>query len=269
MGPLIAEEGKLYISNDLGSAEPNVLLNLTDDTTLNSILNEMTGVRPFYDSRGVLMTNSLYITTMSKTPLLKPSLDSLGEAWLDLYAADNDAAKDQLGQGYKLSKSLCLGMVYGMGAAKLGRILGEARVILRDVEHKAIVNEFWDTLPDVRDFRDAVVAIFKKAKKKGEPFVNPFGFPLPTGKPKDAMNLIIQSSVSCWVRHLNSILYRDERFELIGVIHDELVTQVNEEYVEDYRKALKDAIDETNHKFQLKYPLGMGWKTANSFAGFK
>ena len=269
MEPIVADSGQMVVSCDLTSAEPNILLNLSGDVTLYAILYEMNGKRPYRDSRGFLMTNSLYITTMSITPLLAPKIAELGEPWLDLYKKDADAAKDALGAPYKVCKGLCLAMIYGMQHRKLQKECVDADFNVTEEEAKAIISSFWASIPQARALRDRILAVFNKAKEEKRPFCNPFGFPLPTGKPKDSMNLIIQSSVSSWVRHLGTKLYPQDWFNLIAIIHDEFIFQVPENRTEEFRNLLTECVAETNEQFKLAYPLQLGWKVAKSFGGFK
>jgi hypothetical protein len=268
MGPIVADEGNVLISQDLAGAEPNLLLNYSDDQTLYSILYNLKGVKPYWD-RGVLMTDNLYVTTMSSTPLLGPLLETLGENWATLWVTDQDTAKTQIGGVYPTCKASCLALLYGMQKARLSRQLAEVGVIMTDAEVANIYNGFWDSLPAVKALRDFLIYEFKQAKKKKQCYMSPMGFPLPTGKANDALNYCVQSGVSSWIRRLNQELFKHDWFYLIAIIHDELIVSVPEHRVEEYRAILLQEVDNCNKFFGLKYPMRLGFTVSKDFYGFK
>lgn len=264
---MVRSRGQVFCVNNC-SGEPTVLLNLSEDPTLYSVLYGMRGKRPYWE-KGLLLSDSLYVTTMSQTPLLKSLLDSLGEDWLDLWITDNDQAKKQLGSKYAICKMIVLALIYGLGIASLGRHLFEADVVMTKEEITAIYNGFWDSLPQAKLLRDYLSLEFKKAKKKHQCYVSPLGFPLPSGDPHKGLNYCVQSGVSSWIRKLNLDLFSNEKFRLIAIIHDELVTEVAEKDLEEYQTELYRAEAACNEFFGFKYPLKLGFNVARNFYEFK
>lgn len=268
MSPLIPDEGNVFVASDVGSAEPTILLNLCEDPTLYSILYEQKGKKPSWQGN-ILLTDSMYITTMSSTPLLGPLLRDLGGDWVELYYKDSDEAKKKLGSKYALSKKFVLALLYGLGKKSLGADMRESNVIMTNEEVAAVYNGFWDSIPQARDFRDVIAHMFKKAYKEKRPFMSPFGLPLPSSQSSKGFNYIIQSSVSSFIRRLNMNLLKHDWIKLVTVIHDELVMEVPKDRVDEYRTILKNEEKYTNDLFGFKYPLNLGFNVANSFYGLK
>lgn len=269
MGPIVADEDHVFVASDVGSAEPNIMLNLSDDPTLKAVLYEMKGQRPVWDKRGVLLSDSLYITVMSSGPLLGPVLERLGEPWLDAYAKNSDEGKDALGATYKVCKQVVLAALYGMGASRLSREMADIGLSLNPKQCKEILDGLWASIGQLAEVRNIFAYEFRQAYKKKQPYVTPFGFILPTEKSSDALNYVVQSSVSAWVRTLNSKLFSRDVAELVCVIHDEIIVQVENGRLEEYRDWLLLCVKETNEVFQLQYPMQLGWKVADNFYGVK
>ena len=259
----------MFVASDVGSAEPNIMLNLSDDPTLKSVLYEMKGQRPMWDKRGVLLSDSLYITVMSSGPLLGPVLKRLGESWLDVYEKNSDDGKDALGGTYKVCKQVVLAALYGMGASRLSHEMADIGLSLSPKQCRAILDSLWDSISQLKEVRDIFAYEFKQAFKQKQPYVTPFGFILPTEKSSDALNYVAQSSVAAWIRTLNNKLFSRDVAELVCVIHDEVIVQVENGRLEEYRDWLLRCVKETNELFQLQYPMQLGWKVADSFYGFK
>jgi hypothetical protein len=206
---------------------------------------------------------------MSRTPLLRDQLSSLGEEWLDLWVTDNDQAKKTLGSNYAISKMLVLALIYGLGKASMARHLFEADVIMTKKEISEIYEGFWNSLPQAKDLRDYLAFEFAKAFKEGKCYTSPLGFPLPTADAHKGLNYCVQSGVSSWIRYLNKSLFVNEAYKLIAIIHDELVVMVPETMIEAYKADLYKAEAECNAHFGFKYPLKLGFNVARNFYEFK
>jgi DNA polymerase-1 len=211
------------------------------------------------------MSDSLYVTTMSKTELLGPMLRTLPPSWYPLWVSDNEAAKSALGSKYKLAKVSVLALLYGLSPNGLVRQFSDNGVTLTLAEAERLYNTFWASIPQVREFRDIIVKCFSAKFRKKEPFLTPFGFPAPSGKPKDGMNRVIQSSVSSFVRSLWEHMFPNQcGAELVCVVHDEIIVEVPENRIEDYRTLLNNAVDLANKKFELKFPLRLGFNVGDN-----
>lgn len=264
MCPFVTRDGYKFISSDAKSAEPTLILNYSEDPVLKAILFDYTNRPPEWKD-GLLMSDSLYVTTMSKTELLRPVLKILPPSWYPLWVSDNEAAKAALGATYRLAKIAVLAMLYGLSPNGLVRQFSENGVTLSLIEAERIHNSFWSSIPQVRELRDVLVKCFTAKFRKKVPFLTPFGFPAPSGKPKDAMNRVIQSSVSSFIRALWEHMFPNQiGAELVCVIHDEIIAEVPEDNIELYRVLLNDAVDSVNQKFELKYPMRLGFNIGNN-----
>jgi len=274
MKPLTPHKGKVFVSSDCISGEPNFILNYSDDAFLYSILKGKG--KAFIDSNGYFNSRSLYISTLSKTMLYK---DIINSDFVDKWNSDEDKVKIEIKKAYKLSKVACLSILYGAGAGNPHKNTGLYNLFklnnagISFEETKKIWYGFWDSIPDVARFRDSAQAYFEQCKKDKKPAVNAFGFIIPSGDPHKAMNYIIQSSLSAWIRELLKRLYQnniigvnnDSLAWLVCVVHDELVVEVDKESVEEYREGLMKTVEDTNKYFGLKYPLELGFNTGSNF----
>ena len=274
VGSLVPEEGKVFISQDVTSAEPNIILNMSQDATLYEVLYGMKDKRPYWNNNGLLMTDSLYISTMSKTNLIKRFLT---EKFIEDYFRDSETVKTEreFKKVYKVCKISVLALTYGCSVGNprkqngLYNILKLANHELPLNEVKEIYNSYWNALPDVARFRDNVTAFAEKCKKENKPFFNYGGFILPSKQPHKAFNYSIQSFLSSWVRKLLHTMEKEGVFNkdcrLVCVVHDEIVVEVTKGKEEDYRTKVFKAMDDTNEFFNLKYPLQLGFNVGENF----
>lgn len=135
---------------------------------------------------------------------------------------------------------------------------------------KNLWNAFWDSLPDVANFRDSVTNYFESCSSQGKPAMNGFGFVIPSSDSHKAFNYTIQSSLSCWIRELLNRMEQKggidfKRSSLICVIHDEIICEVDEDFVDEYKRVLYECEEEVNTKFKLKYPLKLGFNIGKNF----
>jgi hypothetical protein len=257
-------KGRVFISSDCTAVEPSILLNLSDDKTLKAVLYDYVGKEPQWDGN-ILLSDSLYVTTMSKTDLLGPVLRSLPQSWYPQWVADNDAAKKALGKSYKMSKTSVLGCLYGQTPPGIVKTFaGEGMIISLD-EATKLHSQFWDSLPQAHRFMLEMQVMFTRAYKKKMPVMGPFGFPIPSGKSKDGMNRIIQSSVSSFLRLLCQRIFPTPLAELSCIIHDEIVCEVLEDRIEEYREHLFAALAKTNEACSLTYPIKLGFTIGKTF----
>jgi len=273
MKPIKPRDGRVLISADVVSAEPNILLNLSLDSTLYEILCNMKGKKPFWNREGLLITDSLYITLLSKTSLLN---ELLTDQFIELYAKDSDAAKATIKKRYKLAKSLVLSGFYGATPGNPKKSIGWYGYLKTNnypIEFKECQRmwyAFWDSMPDVKALRDNLEAMAKEYAKTGKPLLNPLGFPIPSSSPRNALNYTIQSSVSSFIR---KFLYEMRRrgyidideCKLVAVIHDEVIVEVKEEYVDRYRKNMYETLEAVNLSIGFKFPMGLGFNIGRNF----
>ncbi len=300
VGCLKPEENSVFISSDISSGEPTLLLNYTNDATLKAILYDFRGKKPEWRGN-LLLTDSLYITTMSKTDLILKRLDKImSKSFLNklkdrdevtlqtlaspsisdeeiellekadgcfeqLYFESGDTAKHLLGNEYRYAKAWSLAFIYGLQASGLVIQAKDAGYSYTKDYAKSMMDAFWDTIPAVREFRDQLIAMFTLANKRGKPFISPFGLPLPTGKPRIALNIIVQSSVSSYLRRLEQAVFPCGFAELVAMIHDEMVANVLRGREADWKPHLFGINTKLNKEVGMQYPIKLGFKIGDSF----
>lgn len=274
MKPLISDKGRVFVSADCISGEPNFILNYSNDAFLYSILKG--SGKAFIDGNGYFNSRSLYISTLSKTALFK---DIINTSFVNEWNENEEAVKIKIKKPYKLAKIAALSILYGAGAGNPHKNTGLYNLFklnnagISFEETKAIWNGFWNSIPDVANFRDSMQTYFEKCKKDKKPALNAFGFIIPSSDPHKAFNYVIQSSLSAWIRELLSRLIKNNTIGvsdtslaiLTCVVHDELVVQVLEDKIEEYREALTKTLEETNNYFELKYPIELGFNVGTNF----
>jgi hypothetical protein len=267
VGCMVPDKDYVFISSDLASGEPTFMLNYTDDATLKAILLEFRGKRPEWRD-GLLLTDSLYISTMSRTSLIRDALKELERRGIDfaeLYYKDSEEAKKALGNSYKIAKMLVLALLYGLGVSKLVIQARDNGLIITKEYAREIHTSFWDSIGKAKEFRDMLVILFTKANKEGRPFVSPFGLPIPTGKPHDAFNYCIQSSVSAYLRMLTQKVFPCNFCRLACIIHDEVVVECKRGYESEWKDRLFSANRELNDELGMRYPLQLGFQVGEDF----
>jgi hypothetical protein len=194
-----------------------------------------------------------------------PVLETLPDTWFKLWLSDNEGAKKQLGKYYKMAKTAVLALLYGQTPEGVVRSFAAEGMVISLEEATVMHGQFWLSLPEAYRFMLSMQVMFTRAHKKKMPVMGPFGFPIPSGKPKDGMNRVIQSSVSCFIRQLCYKVFPTNYAELSCIIHDELISEVDENYIEEYRSLLLGAVDEVNTTFALTYPLRIGFNVGRDF----
>jgi len=265
---LVRHKGQCFVTHNCTAGEPSLLLNLSDDSTLRGVLFDYKGKRPEWVGN-LLMTDSLYVTLMSGTDLLGPFLKTLPEEWFDLWVSDNEQAKGynkEFKRLYKLAKIATLALIYGLTPAGLVRQFADSGITISMEEATALYRQFWASIPAANELKLLLVKQFERAFKAKKAVCNPFGFPLPTGKPKDALNRNVQSSLSSFLRYLWRRLFPNNiGVTMVCVVHDELVVECPENRVEEWKTFFFEQLASLNADLCLKYPMGMGFTVGDSF----
>lgn len=258
----------MFISMDISAGEPTILLNLCDDPTLRGVLFDYRGRRPEWEN-GLLMSDSLYVTLMSGTDVLGPLLRDMPQEWYDAWVTDNEKAKGwnaEFKKAYKVAKIATLALIYGLSPAGLVRQFAENGLTLSLDDARKIYSQFWASIKYASKLKEKLVKEFEKAYKAKRALISPFMFPLPTGKPKDALNRNVQSSISSFLRFLWRRLFPNHLgVTMVCVVHDELVVECKKELVEDFKKFFYEKLSELNTELNLKYPMAMGFAVGETF----
>jgi hypothetical protein len=272
METIVPDEGNVFLSCDIQSAEPMILLNYSDDKVLYDILYTYKK-KPAEWVNGVFMSKNIYLTCCSRIPFVQDKLQEIETKYQEdiasIFNRDPDLVKDELGKVYDTLKALVLALLYGLSVNGVQRQLTE-RGYKADKKFSAdFYHSFWNVLTDVQKLRDCQIDLFEKAFRKKMPVCNPFGTPLPTGKSKDSMNRLIQSSVSSFIRMVCFNLFTKYGSEvssrLVAIIHDELIIETAKEDIERVKVTLSVSVKEVNETVGLVYPLGLGCKIVENF----
>jgi hypothetical protein len=272
METIVPDEGNVFISTDLISAEPMVLLNYSEDKVLYDILYTYKK-KPAEWVNGVFMSKNIYLTCCSRIPFVQDKLQEIEAKYQEdiasIFNRDPDLVKDELGKVYDTLKALVLALLYGLSVNGVQRQLTE-RGYKADKKFSAdFYHSFWSVLTDVQKLRDCQIDLFEKAFRKKMPVCNPFFTPLPSGRSKDALNRIVQSSVSSFIRMVCCEVFTKRSSEvsarLVAIIHDELITEVSKNDVAKFKEVLDKSVAYVNDTVGLQYPLGLGLKEVTNF----
>jgi len=264
---LVRHGGQCFVTHNCGSAEPTFLLNYTQDPTLKAVLIDYKGVKPEWKD-GLFLSDSLYITTMSRTSLIRDKIKEVEKEhgdFCEMYFKDGESAKEALGQTYKTAKMFVLALIYGLTPNGLVRQAKDAGFEISKAYASEVYNSFWQSIDKAREFRDMLTSLMILHEKQGKPFMSPFGLPLPCGKPKDSLNRVIQSSVSAYIRMLELSIFPCPFAELVAIIHDELLVEVDLGKEEEWRAWLMSRNAELNQRVGMQYPIKLGFKIGDSF----
>jgi len=79
---IIPDEGRVFLSMDLGAGEPTCTAHYSQDPRYFHASVGGIGKSPYVDDEGVLMIDDVYIMFMSKTPIGRPIiLEALKKQW--------------------------------------------------------------------------------------------------------------------------------------------------------------------------------------------
>ncbi len=170
-----------------------------------------------------------------------------------------------------VAKSINFGLLYGMGARKLSQTIGVSQK-----EAKEYIDSYFSSFPTVRDF---IQKAQQEAEKRG--FVQTllgrrryFDFDhanefQKSGYLREAVNTIFQGSAADLIKlamnKINTELDRDKGRMLLQ-IHDELIFEIKEQFVDEYAKDAKKIMEEI---YKLNVPLKVSVETGKSWGELK
>lgn len=203
---------------------------------------------------------------LSREPKMLEALrrgDDLHRLTADLIGANRDTAK-----------TVNFLTVYGGGAAKLA-----AKAGISEAQAQIFINEFFASYPAITDYYKSL----DKTVRSGEPLFTPWErmreFVL-TGKfwidsrlQRQWRNFPVQSTASDLTLNaacncLDFILENDIEHLVrpVNIIHDDVMYQVHEEYVESITEHLRTIMtDATNLPFEIDVPLNVGFKIGRNW----
>ena len=263
MKHILPEDGCVLVSIDLSAGEPTITTEFSKDPNYRYATFDGIGKVPHYQD-GVLMIDDLYLMVASVNPV---TADDMREAFpmiRDSWLADPELVKKKLDRIRKLNKMGALALGYGMGPKKMVRQFNDAGFRIDMKQAQGFFNAYW--------------LLFKCIKKFGERLqrqveidgyiVNPFGYRLVPEKIK-AFNYFIQSSVSGQMAVFNiKLLAAAPYCRLLTIIHDELLVEVPESRLEEFKLAKELATKSLNDDLawsvdvRTGFAVGVDWYTA-------
>jgi hypothetical protein len=252
--------GHLTVSIDLASGEPTVTSHFSRDP--NYLYATFDGVNkaPFWKN-GVLMIDDIYLMTMSVSPIGRARIEELwrssfdGLSFAEAWIKDPDIVKRLLKKERDLHKMLALALGYGMGPKKMVKQCYDKGHDLPFKTARDFYTAYWDLYAGIRSLANRLGA---RIKRDGY-IVNPFGYRL-TPPPHKGFNYFIQSSVSGIMHVFNWKLFTIAPYaSFITVIHDEVLADVPEDRIEDFRKHKTQATDSLNADLKWSVAIRTGF----------
>lgn len=266
----VADEGRIFVFNDLNSAEPTVLAHYSQDPNYLNATLHMVGKKPYYASNGTLMINDPYLMVASRFPLWKEFIADVfnskdypeGVSGFDCWTVDKKKVLEKIGSIRDSAKMWGLALVYGMGVKRM--------VLAAQMEKKDL------SLEDAKAFKKVFWATFPLAKRLGEKLIvqynslgyilNDFGYALYPEAEYKCMNALIQSTVSGIMDFFNYLFFtKCQEAEFVTIIHDENCMQIPIAKEEEIKRIFYECQDEMNRQLGWSVPVTFGWKTSRTF----
>jgi hypothetical protein len=264
------DSGWVTVSIDLASGEPSVSAHYSGDFFYRWATVDGVGKDPFYNDSGVLMIDDIYLMVMSVSPLhariMREAFDTKydGLSFVEQWWKDADVIKSKLKKHRNLAKMLALAISYGMGPKQMVKQCYDSGYSLDIAAAKAFHRAYWKLFADVKKLADKLAA---RVERDGF-IVNQFGYRL-VPEPHKAFNYYVQSSVSGIMHVFNAKLFAIAPYaKFVTVIHDELLVDIPEDKIEEFRRA-KDVATESLNKdlgwtvnIRTGYAVGRDWYEA-------
>jgi hypothetical protein len=281
---IIPDEGRAFLSMDLGAGEPTCTAHYSQDPRYFYASVGGIGKEPYVDDSGVLMIDDVYIMFMSQTPIGAPIIQAaLAKDWPEgtfakQWVKNSKPIKSMVKESRQIHKMLVLALLYGLGVVKMQKQLQEQFGIdMNPKQCKDVYNGFWLTFPLVKALVNKCTT---KAAEKGF-IANEFGYRVtfPMG-PKGfeythkACNYLIQSTVSGIMHMFNYAFFQLAHeagvyIEFITVIHDETVVSVAKSDIDKLKTIQEKAVLSLNNRLKWSVPIRVGFNIGEDFYEMK
>ena len=266
----VADDNKIFVFNDLDSAEPTVLAHYSQDPNYLNATLRMKGKAPYYTSNGMLMISDPYLMVASRFPTWEAEVAKAfnsreypdGISGFDCWVVNKKLVIDKLGSIRDSAKMWGLALVYGMGVNRMVLAAQMEKKNLSSAEAKAFKKLFWETFAMAKKLSDKLIVQYNSLGH----IVNDFGYALyPTADYK-CMNALVQSTVSGIMDFFNDIFFtRCQEAEFVTLIHDETCMQIPSDKEGEIKKIFYECQDEMNRRLGWSVPVTFGWKTSKTF----
>jgi DNA polymerase I-like protein with 3'-5' exonuclease and polymerase domains len=266
---VVADEGWVFVSSDQSAGEPTVTAHYSKDPNYLAATLYMVGKRPFYDKKGMLVIDDIYLMVASRFPkwsqAIKDAFEDIydGETGFDLWLTDPEHLQKKVLKSIRTqAKVICLALAYGMGVNKMRLIAQQNGFDLTKAEASSFKDLYWSTFPYVKALGDKLIV---QNRSLGW-IQNDFGYCLYPTKDHKVLNALIQSTVS-GIMDLFTAIYFDKYPAALPVatIHDEILFMVREADLEAAKKAFDDSVYELNQTLGWSVPIRFGWETSKTF----
>jgi DNA polymerase-1 len=170
----------------------------------------------------------------------------------------------------RAAKTINFGLLYGMGQRKLARELS-----ISQTQAKTMIESYFAQFPSIRDYRASCIAQAKAEGQVRTMFGRVLELPGIFSKNKGiqseaervAVNMPIQGSAADLIKRAMLAIFRqiehDGRIKMIMQVHDELVFEVQKDFIEEatalVKHAMENAMPEEHRKMvELAVDAGIG-----------
>jgi len=266
MSCLEADPGRLFVSVDLGQGEPTCTTHYSKDPNYHAACFGMKGKRPYYNTKGLLMIDDIYLMTASRSPLGATLMREAfhrrwdGKSFADKWLEDPDFIRGELKFTVRVfHKAMCLALGYSQGPKGMCKSARDDGRELSYEEAQKFYVIYWKTYAQVKRLGNALEKLYKK---KGF-LVNQFGYRLKPDAEYKCLNYFIQSSVSGIMNVLAEKfekLYPDA--EYVTTIHDEHIYSIPKDELSRARakKMFYKAVDSLNEDLGWDVNITCGWQ---------
>ena len=176
--------------------------------------------------------------------------------------------EDEAQEKRNVAKSINFGLLYGMGAKKLGETLG-----IPSKEAKVYIEKYFESFPTIKSF---MASVQEDAVKNG--YVNTlfnrhrnFDFAnaapmLKAGFLRESVNTVFQGSAADLIKasmlEIHNIYKNNENVNMLLQIHDELIFEIKEEIIDEVSVKLQDImknIHTLNVPLEVSVSIGNNW----------
>lgn len=262
MSGIVAESNHTTISSDAISCEPTIISHYSGDENYKYASFDGIGKEAFYNERGMLMLDDIYLMVGSINPATENKIREAfettynGVSGYEQWSIDKSVIKSEIKDERVLSKTAVLGLGYGMGPKKLVTSCYDKGFIISMEDAKKVHKLFWhEAFPKLNTLRDFLSS---KVKKEGH-LINPFGFRLiPT--PHKALNYFIQSTVNGVINvTLINFLEKFPEAKFRTIIHDEVIFDVPDDKIKQAKEQFYKSVQELNNLLNWSIDMRFGW----------
>ncbi len=206
----------------------------------------------------------------SKDPALMDAFNSGAD--IHRQTAIHIFGEDEADEKRSIAKSINFGLLYGMGARKLGETLG-----IPAKEAKVYIESYFEAFPTIKEYLKSIEEFsmengFVKTLLKRKRF---FDFDSANGMQKasflrEAVNTVFQGSAADLIKLSMIKIYEKYKsnadIKILLQIHDELIFEIDEQKVNTIKD---DLVDIMENIYSLDVPLKCSAELAKSWGGLK